>query len=137
MKFRYKEITADIKRPIIPIVLEHNGRSLALSALIDSGADLSVFPAEVCEALGIDIAKGEKGALGGVVAGKIEPYYIHRLTLSVGGKPFDNVPVAFMPNLSRLGHGLLGQKGFFDLYSIKFDLPRGEIELKEHVSLPY
>jgi Aspartyl protease len=134
MKFRYKEITPDIKRPIIPIVLEHNGRSLALSALIDSGADISVFPAEVCEALGIDVGRGHEGILGGVVAGKTEKYYVHHLTLSVGGRHTDNVPVAFMPNLSRLGHGLLGQKGFFDLYTVKFDLLKGEIELKEHLN---
>jgi hypothetical protein len=26
-----------------------------------------------------------------------------------------------------------GSMGFFDLYSVKFELPRGEIELKEHL----
>ena len=132
MKFRYKEITADIKRPIIPIILEHNGQSLALSALIDSGADISVFSAEVAEALGIDLRQGQEGVLGGVVAGRTEPYYVHKLTLSVGGRHSDNVPIAFMPNLTRLGHGLLGQYGFFDLYTVKFDLTKGEVELKEY-----
>jgi hypothetical protein len=47
------------------------------------------------------------------------------------------VKVGFMPSLSKNGHGLLGQYGFFDLYSIKFDLLKGEIELKENDPLPY
>ncbi|MEK7586333.1 MAG: hypothetical protein AAB453_00500 [Patescibacteria group bacterium] len=38
-----------------------------------------------------------------------------------------------MPTLSKIGHGLLGQKGFFDLFkSVKFEFngSKGEIELK-------
>ena len=29
------------------------------------------------------------------------------------------------------GHGILGQKGFFDIFTVKFDLGKEEIELKE------
>jgi len=40
------------------------------------------------------------------------------------------VEVGFMPDLSKSGHGLLGQYGFFNLYTVKFDLLKGEVELK-------
>lgn len=40
--------------------------------------------------------------------------------------------VAFMLNLSKNGHGLLGQNGFFDLFKISFDKKKEEIELKEN-----
>ncbi len=35
-----------------------------------------------------------------------------------------------MPDLAPNGHGLLGQTGFFDLFSfVKFERPKGTIEL--------
>jgi hypothetical protein len=38
--------------------------------------------------------------------------------------------VGFMPDLAPNGHGLLGQSGFFDLFSfVKFERPKGTIEL--------
>ena len=39
-----------------------------------------------------------------------------------------------MPGLTRLGHGILGQKGFFENFIVKFDLRKGEIELERHDS---
>jgi hypothetical protein len=51
---------------------------------------------------------------------------------SRGGWTHPNVRVGFMASLSKNGHGLLGQHGFFALYSVKFDLRKSEIELKEH-----
>jgi len=65
------------------------------------------------------------------VAGQVRPYYIHVVAIHVGGWLHENVPVGFMPELSKTGHGLLGQYGFFNLFKIQFDLPKGEIDLKE------
>jgi len=56
---------------------------------------------------------------------------IHTITLHVAGRKHENVRVGFMPSLSKTGHGLLGQYGFFDLYTVAFDLPKWEIELKD------
>ncbi len=36
----------------------------------------------------------------------------------------------FSSEFSRLGHGILGQKGFFDTFVVKFDFLKEEIELK-------
>ena len=57
--------------------------------------------------------------------------YIHRVSLHVGDLVHPNVEVGFMPSLSKTGHGLLGQYGFFDLYRVTFDLPQGGIEPEE------
>jgi hypothetical protein len=73
---------------------------------------------------------------GGIVEDERREYYVHNVTLKIGGWRHENVRVGFMPSLSKHGHGLLGQYGFFDLYSVKFDLPKGEIELKEHGPSP-
>lgn len=52
------------------------------------------------------------------------------MTLKVGGWPY-SVKVGFLPNIARLSYGVVGQKGFFDIFVVKFDLLKEEIELKE------
>jgi hypothetical protein len=51
------------------------------------------------------------------------------VTLHLGDRAHPNVEVGFMPPLSKTGHGLLGQYGFFNLYTVKFDFPQGQIGL--------
>jgi hypothetical protein len=137
MKFPYTRLPNKIKRPIIRIAIEHKGKEIPYFGLIDSGADINIFHSELAELLGLDLEAGEKQYVAGVVEGERRPYYVHKVSLKIGGWRHENVRVGFMPSLSKNGHGLLGQYGFFDLYSVKFDLPKGEIELKEHDPLPY
>jgi hypothetical protein len=81
---------------------------------------------------GLELEAGEKHFAGGIIEGERREYYVHRVSLKIGGWTHPNAMVGFMPSLSKHGHGLLGQYGFFNLYSVKFDLPKGEIEVKEH-----
>jgi hypothetical protein len=136
MKFPYTKLPNRVKRPIIRIAVEHKGKEIPYFGLIDSGADINLFHGELAELLGLKLEAGEKHFVGGVVEGERREYYVHKISLKIGGWTHDNVKVGFMPSLSKNGHGLLGQYGFFDLYSVKFDLPKGEIELKEHAPLP-
>src|SRR4051812_5350719 len=137
MKFPYTRFPNKIERPIIRIAVEHKGKEIPYFGLLDSGADINLFHAEIAELLGLDLKAGVKQFAGGIVDGERREYYVHTITLKVGGWTHPNVRVGFMPSLSKNGHGLLGQYGFFDLFSVKFDLPRGEIELKEHDPLPH
>jgi len=131
MKFLYKRIAPGVDRPIIPIGMAIGNEMLAYEAMIDSGADLNVFPASLGEALGLDIESGERGELGGVVAGALAPYYIRTVSIVVGGHRYNRVKVAFMPNLAPYGHGLLGQRRFFDLFKVQFQFLKREIDLRE------
>ncbi len=92
---------------------------------------MNLMHAELAPLLGIDLEAGERRDIGGVVDGERRPFYLHRVTLHIGDRSHDNVQVGFMPSLSKTGHGLLGQYGFFDLYRVAFDLPKGEIEVQE------
>jgi len=56
--------------------------------------------------------------------------YFHEVTLSIGGWDYKTV-VGFSEGIAGFGFGLLGQKGFFDIFSVKFDYTKEEIELKE------
>ncbi len=132
MKFNYKKLASGILRPIIPIEVGYKDERTKYFALIDSGADISLFDAEVGESIGIDITSGEKSLIGGITEGESQPYYIHSVKITIGGWEY-KTKVGFMPTLSKLGHGLLGQRGFFDLFKgvkFEFDGTRGEIELR-------
>lgn len=128
MQFQYKKYGHSVLRPVIPVEIICNGKTVSYEALVDSGADCCIFPAQIADILGIDIKTGEKKEVWGIT-GVGEVYYVHLVELIVGGWSYD-VEVGFLLNIARLGHGILGQKGFFDIFVVKFDLLKGEIELK-------
>jgi len=129
MKFKYKKYGPGVFRPVIPIEIIYKSRVVNYEVLVDSGADFCIFDAQIGELLGIDIESGEKRTVAGIT-GKNESYYIHPTTIKVGGWPH-KIEAGFLPNIARLGYGVVGQKGFFGLFVVKFDLLREEIELKE------
>src|SRR6185369_10514812 len=68
MKFEYLKFIlpqksdffgSSILKPIIPIRIGFADKSFQYQALIDSGADFSIFHKEFGQALGIDVANGE------------------------------------------------------------------------------
>ncbi|MFA4880666.1 MAG: aspartyl protease family protein [Candidatus Doudnabacteria bacterium] len=128
MKFKYKKYGRGIIRPIIPIEISYKSNSVPYEVLIDSGADFCIFDAEIGEVLGIDIYEGEEQKVGGIT-GVVQPYYIHPVKVKVGGWCYA-IKVGFLPEIARLGYGVVGQKGFFNLFMVKFDYQKEEIELK-------
>ncbi len=130
MKFRYKKLRQGLLRPIIPVGVSYRGKTITQEVLIDSGADICIFDAEIGEAIGIDIESGEVHEVGGVT-GEKQPYFSHVVTMTVGGWPY-TIEVGFSRHLAKMGHGLVGQKGFFEQFKVQFDLQKEEIELKPH-----
>ena len=129
MKFKYKKYGPGILRPVIPIEISYKDHSVPYEVLVDSGADLCILDAEIGELLGLDVKSGEPQKVSGIT-GTAETYYAHPVTVRVGGRSL-SVKVGFLPNIARLGYGVVGQKGFFDIFVVKFDLLKEEIELKE------
>lgn len=138
MKFRYSKNSLDKKsaffgssilRPIIPVKISANGLTVGYAALIDSGADFCIFDAEIGGYLNIDIKKGEKITFGGIQDKNGSTAYLHSVDINIGGWDY-KTRVGFSYNIAKHGYGILGQKGFFDLFTIKFDLSKEEIELK-------
>ncbi len=118
-----------ILRPIIPIKAFHNGVTAKYAALIDSGADFCIFDAEIGEYLGIDVKSGLKETFGGVQENGGAAAFFHEITLGIGGYSVQTL-VGFSYDIAKHGYGILGQKGFFDICVVKFDLLKEEIELK-------
>jgi len=128
MKFRYKKYGPDILRPVIPIEIIYNDKSVPYEVLIDSGADFCIFDAQIGEILGIPIEEGEKFEVAGIT-GEKEPIYFHSLEIKVGGWVY-KIKAAFLRKIGPYGYGVVGQRGFFDKFIVKFDLLKEEIELK-------
>lgn len=129
MKFKYKRCGRDALRPVVPVELVNGSRTIPYEVLVDSGADMSIFDAEIGELAGIDVEAGEKRSLGGVT-GAAEIFYVHKVTLVIGGLEFKTL-VGFLPRMASFGYGVVGQRGFFDRFVVKFDFLKEEVELKE------
>ena len=134
LKFRLLERSKffgnSVLRPIIPIGIAHNKSTLKYAALIDSGADFNIFDAELGEYLGIDIKSGLREAFGGVQERGGAEVFLHNVTLNVGGWNYKTA-VGFSYDIAKHGYGILGQKGFFDIFIVKFDFLKEEIELRQ------
>ena len=128
MKFKYKKINGAF-RPIIPIEILYKSNRVRYEVLVDSGADENIFDAQIGKILKINIESGEKKEVGGIT-GVVQPYYLHPVKIVVGGWDY-NTTAGFLPNIARLGYGVVGQFGFFNIFIVKFDLLKEEIELKE------
>lgn len=128
MKFRYKKYRPDLLRPVIPIEIIYKNKSIPYEVLIDSGADFCIFDAQIGEILDVPIEEGEKFEVAGIT-GEKEPIYFHLLQIKVGGWEY-KIKAAFLRKIGPYGYGVVGQKGFFDNFVVKFDLFREEIELK-------
>lgn len=131
MKFPYKKFTlldgTELLKPIIPIGLLFNGRRIKYEALIDSGADFNIFHAEIGELLGLKVRSGKKTKFSGIVGEPFEVYF-HNVTIEVG-RWRHKILAGFSYDVSPYGFGILGQRGFFDLFQIKFLFTKRIIEI--------
>lgn len=113
--------------PIIPISLTFASKKKEFYALIDSGATISVFRAEVADSLGLIIEKGREIYLGGV-GGRIKGY-THTLNVEIAGKKF-RCPIVFSREY-LVSFNLLGREAFFPKFRIIFEEKKKQVQLKE------
>lgn len=133
MKFKYKKITLEIIRPIIPIILRYKqNKPVAFEALVDSGADICVFPAQIGELLGINIKSGAIGSLAGVI-GKSGKIYYHNIIVEIGGNS-TQINAGFSYS-KKIQCGFLGQKGIFNIYIVQFQYRKAIVELRPYLNV--
>ncbi len=118
-----------ILKPIIPVRIAHREESIDYAVLIDSGADFCIFDGEIGEHLGLDVKSGRQERFGGIEDSQGAIAYLHEIILEIGGHEF-SIIAGFSYDIAKHGFGILGQKGFFDKFVVKFDLPKEEIDLK-------
>lgn len=130
MKFKYKKLGPGLIRPIIPVTLRVKNASVVYEALVNSGADMCMFPAEIGELLGLDIRQGKRGSLGGVVGQSVDAYY-HEIDIEIGGN-VTHATAGFTEE-SRFDHGFLGQRGIFNYYTVHFYYRKGIVEIRPDI----
>lgn len=112
--------------PIISISLSKGLLKTKTTALIDSGASISIFGESTANELNINIEKGEERMLGGV-GGRIIGY-VHKVKIKVAGKSFI-CPVVFSREYN-VSFNLLGRDTFFEKFKITFDETKKNVILE-------
>ena len=131
MIFHYFEITPKIIRPIIPIILKSQTKLILYSALIDSGADYSIFSLDIAYALGIKLQSKDKVKFIGVGGETINGFW-GKIGIIVGDTIYQTH--AIFAAISEFGHGILGHKGFFDKFDVKLSYQEQTIEIEPYIS---
>lgn len=103
--------------PVIQFSIISQKKKLDISALIDSGATISIFKQDVANSLGIKIEDGKEIILGGV-GGRIKGY-LHKVKIEVAGQILTIQVVFSYEYLVSLN--LLGRDSFFEKFRICFD----------------
>ena len=119
-------------RPIIPLTLRHKEKLVDTYALVDSGADISIFSAEFASLLDIDLTHLKKHTFSGVKGGEEGKGIGYISSLEIGiGETFLTLPVilSFDTTLDT-DMGILGQVGLFDHYLVQFDRANKTVVLK-------
>lgn len=139
MKFPYRKLLLDpsspyfgsfILKPVIPVTLMANDMTLRYAALMDSGADFCIFDAEIGEYLNIPVREGSREVFGGIQAQGASEAFLHDVIMNIGGRNY-TVKIGFSYDIAPHGFGILGQKGFFEIFRVSFDYSGREIEILE------
>jgi len=118
LEYPYKHIR-NASLPLIAVTLsKSDGIQLPpILALVDSGANISLFTAEVAELLGLELTAGTHTHLGGIKDGVNA--YIHQVNCTIG-RYSCNCRIAFSEELTT-DFQILGRLDFFEKYTILFD----------------
>ena len=112
--------------PLIKLSLIHKDSKLTIGALVDSGANISIFGADVAESLGINIESGKEVYLSGV-GGRILGYE-HTIKFEI-----DQLVFAAKVIFSReflVSFNLIGRRDVFEKFVICFNEKKKQVELE-------
>jgi len=101
----------EIMRPTVPIVISYKGNvGWEFQALVDSGSDRNLLPAELGEDVGIDIMSGKLRRIQGIGKGNFVNAYAHKIKIFISNYSFDSEADFCYEQQAPL----LGRDGFFN-----------------------
>lgn len=97
-------------------------------ALVDSGADSSLFHASIGTEIGLSPAQGIQAKFAGIEGGGLKAW-LHKVSLEVLDMPGTIELTAGFTNAPGVS-AILGQAGFFDRYRVAFEKDRDIFEIQ-------
>jgi hypothetical protein len=125
-KKRQPKRLGEVLKPLIPVRLVGPESSETVLMLLDSGADLSLIPYSVGEAIGLEPDMSRRSEIQGVGEGSV-PYILSRVQISIGAT---EVPVRIGWTLIEEVPLLLGRLDVFRHFAIEFRTFENKILLK-------
>lgn len=116
-----------IARPYIPVRISGSKGFWEGYGLIDSGADRSLFNIQIAEKIGLNLSRDEIELFSGIEGGALEAS-LQKVKVQIFGIDQEIEIMAGFVNSTGVA-AILGQEGFFDCFSIKFERDRGIIEV--------
>lgn len=111
------------KLPVIDLKVVYKGKVLSLAALIDTGADYTIFSRAIARKLGINVEEGEmkvlEGAGGSIVA------YIHQVNIILCNKEI-GIKACFSEK-EDVPENILGRKDVINHFKLILDKERFEL----------
>lgn len=124
-------------RPLIAVkLLTDDGRYVVIDALIDTGADVSLFPNYLAEQLGFDMSRPPEGMVSAAVGGECS-YHLCDVTLELRRPPEVirwQASVGFVNH--AMSYAILGTRGFFEFFDLSYSARNRRVELIASDSLP-
>lgn len=127
---KYKDREGNlIELPIVSVFVKCNGVAVPIWGLVDSGSDITLLNASFAELFKVPTKKGKRIDLVGVLEGPEFAAYIHQINLTVKDVGSVDTIAAFTDSEKYPDHMLLGRRGFFDKFMIKFEQYNKQIEI--------
>lgn len=127
MIFPYKEVSSQIIRPIIPIIIKSDNYFILYHGLIDSGADHCIFSLEIAKELGLNFSNKNKATFISAGGERIKGFW-GEIDIRIDTTTY--TIQAIFAKISDFGHGILGQQGFFDHFDVKLSYQKQAIEIE-------
>jgi hypothetical protein len=128
---KYKDRDGDlVQLPIVSVHITRNKVSLPLWGLVDSGADVTLLNASFAKLFNVDLKKGKRIPLVGVMEGPEFSAYLHQVNLAVKGVGSADTLIAFTDVEKYPDLVILGRRGFFEHFIITFEEYKKQIEIR-------
>ncbi len=125
MKFPY-QLFRGAYYPIIPVTIFKKGKCVNTSAIVDSGASISIFSGSIGRLIGLNIEAGKKRVFQGA-SSKLGGY-VHEVKMTIADKEVV-CKAAFSDELGT-SFNLIGRESVFDKFIISFNEKRREIDIE-------
>lgn len=114
-------------RPTVNMELTLGEKTLPIVAIIDSGCDCVMVNKEIADAIGLTSNPLKKVRVGGITGTRDDGFKFD-VAIKIAGLDAFKTEATFVPNLPFAC--LLGQKGLFDSFNIRFEKAKHKFYLQ-------